>query len=358
MNICITSDQLNSGLKILFKPRGFEIKEIGQRLIYEDMEFLLYHLFLIIDPKTSVKMFHSIYPARNQDDRSKFINQMVILINKHFPNEKVAASRLRSCGGPPFRALLASLMKKAASIESSLISRRLKRTIEITPSRHLLDVNMSSLAKTLDDLETANSLYRQAKKTQDETRNHKMILWDNLLAKLDAVAEPYSDSKLEAINKHVLDQMVLVIEECNVAIDKIESIQLSETPFEKSKDSEPKRLSYYVRELRAQIASTGDGPTTVEALNNQLLDYDDGMQRLVSILEKKKRDADLEYLKNDEMMERYMELQNLIPFVDIKPISCYANCPDPQVHELTRILDKIGVLDRPGVKGYLQRCTK
>lgn len=307
----VSWELLDAGLKILFSRYNVEIRNVSQshRLEYTDMEYILYHLFKIIDSKSCRKSLHSIYPARNQDDKAKFINNMVILINRQLPQTRISAPRLIMCGGQPFRNLIGSLVRKAAEVDMICRMKRcnLAQPSDIDPdlSEERLKKEMEILDTTLAETEDTKTRLEDLKKSKQQIRYSKQIIWDELQSSVNKPDRKYDN--LKKIQRALMVVLGKTTESCVASMDKIAAIQLSEPR------AEPKRLSYYVRVLQAHVNSSDPPQSTID-------DYDEAMENLISKLNEKQQLCDERLLQNPEFSERYNRLTKLIPLIKVKPI--------------------------------------
>lgn len=310
----VSWELIDAGLKILFSRNNIETRDLDKthRLEYTDMEYILYHLFMIIDARTSRKSLSSIYPARNQDDKTRFINNMVMMINKQLPREKISASRLRMCGGQPFRVLISSLIKEACHVD---MLTRMKRTGLPQPSDIDLHISETRLVrekeildKEIAELEDMRMKLQDLRMSQRQIRCSKQVSWDELQNSINSSVEKEFDKQdLKRVQRLLMVVLGKTTEGCVSSMNKIAAIQLSEPR------DEPKRLSYYVRELQAHVNSSNSSHSTID-------DYDTAMENLIIRLEEKQRRCDERLLQDPKILERYNRLAKIIPFVRVRPI--------------------------------------
>lgn len=341
-------ETLNYSLKFLFSKYEFDVCDIGQvqRLDYENMETIFYHLFLIIDPNGCRRVFRLLFPARNQDERAKFIDNMVIFINKKLHPDKVSSSRLRMCGGAPFRRLLNSLIMKAAEAELTAVLRRMScdhpANSEVDDIWKTLDNERGDISHRLDILGRKRYQLEQIRETIVERRSHSEQLWTRLKLELDRQrSQPSPKQQLhflefdhqssKVINRMLLDRIERTNQRCGKAAQKIRDISLPSSPGERSspkgRQDNEKRLSYYVRELREKLTLSPEDPNgskLVIKIHQQLRDYDDRVRVLLTELEEKQIEEDEALLKIPEVLEKYKQLEELLPAIRLHSISHYS----------------------------------
>ena len=98
----------------------------SRRLTYEEFERIFYQLFLKIDPISTRRTFRLIYPAKNRDDQTRFVELAVAHINqKRILPTTLKATHLRVFGGENFRKTLSGLVKQAHDSEIDHIKKLL-----------------------------------------------------------------------------------------------------------------------------------------------------------------------------------------------------------------------------------------
>lgn len=300
-------DLLDAGLKIIFSRHDIEFDDIAQikRLEYKDMEYILYHLFLIIDPRSTRRIFHSIFPAKNQDDTTMFITNMVIMINKQqLPLEKTSAPRLRMCGGTPFRNLIGAIIKKAAEVDMFTRMKRFKlaRPSEVDSdleSRIIKD--KENLERVMNDLDANRYKLANLTRLLQKLQSKKQTIWSQLPdCKPDL---NFDKQSLKEKQNSLMPVLTSTTQAFRVALNKLATVDIPEPTIE------AKRLSYYVRELQTQMNSSFG-----------IVEYSDQMDRLISKLEEKQRLSEEELLKDPKFIRRYQDIASLIPLIPIKPI--------------------------------------
>lgn len=358
---------LSNAIKFLFAKYDFEFVDFGQvqRLDYETMEKIFYHLIMIIDPNECRRSLRLMFPARNQDERTKFINTMVIFINKRLHPDKISSSRLRMCGGAPFRRLLGTLITKAASAEIAMTLRRSSCDQPLS-----VDTNVSPWILVEEDrkdlIERVNLMEKKRKQLESlqdalvVIQNESDLLWNNLKNDLDCQFRNFSpkqqqlpfrefdDSSSKAISKLLLDRIECYNRRSRIAAQKIQEINLPESSNDEldlsktGKDHE-KRLSYYVRELREKLILSPegcDGPKLIDKIHQQLRDYDDKVKVLLTKLEEKQMEEDEALLKIPEVAQKYQQLEQLIPKIYIAPLSIDCQTDPPTLDEIKGVLEQ------------------
>lgn len=354
-------ETLNQALKFLFTKYEFDFNEIGQtqRLEYGHMETILYHLSMIMDPIGCRRVFRLLFPARNQDERAKFINEMVVFINKRLHPDKISSSRLRMCGGAPFRRLLGTLITKAADAE---ISATLRRSICDQPvdadNGHpwdILDEERKCLRERLYLLEDKRNRYQSLLDALQSKHLEAADLWNKLKSDLESQQMDFSPGKrislneldtssLKLINKLLIDRIEKSSINSKNATDRLLSIELPVTndDDESVNANVEKRLSYYVRELREKLTSSDDPKSlkTVDRINHQLREYDNEVMVLLTKLEERQIDEDDAFLKIPEVAERYRMFDELMPNIDIEPFEFEQPLQCPDITKVKDILEK------------------
>lgn len=362
-----TWETIDYALKTIFSRHpNCNFKGVGQtqRLEYKEMENILYNLFLIIDPTCCRQLFRVIFPARNQDDRNKFMDQASAFINKrHLCADKVSSSRLRMCGGEPFRRLLSSIIKRATDVEIAADAKRLGHDKPIYVEETIdgcfavakaSKIQLKQMISQLDDKsDLCDRLYDSLELKKQASKD----LWEDLISSNSGKRSDSGDINIKTIYKSLLSRLQASNEKSILVIDRIKSKQLPETIEESrdkltaSKPEQAKRVSYFVREVRKCLTLSpeidgkeGSKPNSESDLEKKLSDYDAGICNLISEWEKEKIKSDEEMLERPEFLERYSFYQKLIPSLDIEPLaslnSKFNKLSSPKFSELREILSE------------------
>lgn len=337
-------DVIGDALKSLFSKYDVDLSSVGQsqRLEYSDFETIFYHLFAIIDAAECRRKLWSIYPARNPEERSKFINNAALIINSNqmVPN-RISASQLRMFGGEPFRRLLTALIMKAAEVETAAISKRLaaedenyqmpEGSLEEYCSEIEQTIKLIRL-KSIDLDELVQKFYndQQAQQDLNEEIQEKWLSLMGIEEQLDLSVENIEDNK-KSIYKSLLSKLETSMrsrESAKRTIAAVPKAMLTKSSLESpvAKHDTSKRISeYFVNLKRCLLASPQYSPDTnqsriINKISQRLIDYETGVDEICLNLELEKEKADEALMKNPEMQERYKYFETVIPFVNVKPI--------------------------------------
>lgn len=291
---------LRVALKSVLAKFELDLNHVGttQRIDYTDFEKIFYHLLIIIDPNDCRRKLWSLYPARDLDGRSRFIELTTQLINdRQIGATKISSGQLRVCGGEPFRRLLCSLIKKAAQVEIQSIERKLSNVTTQTPDVSLTELEDSIVLLKSQILNKSNDL---------EHGLNELVRLENLLEMKNGI-------------KNLLDQLETSNGRVKVAVEKIKSLEIYPDFVKGSTILETsKRMSNFVNEIRECLLVKPD--TAKSKIENQLAEYDNGNERLISTLEDEIAKIDAALLEKEEMRERYNFFSNLIPAIEFAPI--------------------------------------
>lgn len=360
-------DIIGHCLKSILSKYDLDLSDVGvaQRLEYVDFEKIFYHLFLIIDPVDCRRRFWSIYPARNQEEKSKFFENTTQFINtKQLSSYRISASQLRMCGGEPFRRLLSHLIKKAAELESNSIAKKLAPESQ---SLEQPDLRLEECLDSLDELRTIlhSKLielkdkvheYNDLQETLAEKKRDLDDTWEMLTTDVlgDTGIYEYSISNMKEIHKLLVAKLEKSNAQCSAAVQKIRQIQVSiedslnESDMSISKQDTSTRMSHLFKEMREYLTmspecSAGtDASKIINRISHQLMHYDNGVDGLASLWEEELERADEALLEKPDMKERYQFFENLIPFLDLKPISIEKLSIEtevPKISDLHEILE-------------------
>lgn len=337
-------DVIGDALKSLFSKYDVDLSAVGQsqRLEYSDFETIYYHLFTIIDAAECRRKLWSTYPARNPEERSKFINNAALVINSNqmIPN-RISASQLRMFGGEPFRRIVTALIMKAAETNTASISKRLAAKNEDyqLPEGSLEEycgeieqvIKLIRLKST--DLDEAVQRFDNDQQAQIDLKEEIQERWVSLMGieeQLDLSEENIEDNK-KTIFKSLLAKLegsMRSRESAKRAIAVVPKATLMKSNLESpvAKHDTSKRISeYFVNLKRCLLASPEYSPDTnqsrvINRISQRLIDYETGVDEICLNLESEKEKADEALMKNPEVQERYKFFENVIPFVNVKPI--------------------------------------
>lgn len=203
-----TWEKIRDSLKDLFSTKKLTVLElddvqVNQRLQYHEFELIFYQFFLIIDQKETKRRFRTAYPARNQDERNKFIDLAVKYINdKQLLPKKVTAQRLKTYGGEPFRSIINAMidmclmdeeercqqvwLKNPKNQEKLMFYEKLLPMVNITPIDKIMDddydvtlrseaIKSSEILKIIDEFVPKLS-DPKANKTQLKPEDMKIVV--------------------------------------------------------------------------------------------------------------------------------------------------------------------------------------
>ena len=341
---------------LLTSKFDLDLSQIGttQRLRYEDFEPVFYHLFLLIDPTETKRKFRALHPARNQEERTKFIDTAVRFINdKQLHTQRVASSQLRMFGGAPFRSLVTSLIRTAS--ERELESLRGRVTIdsqfEVDQCGNDLGILIDSLAVICSSgsatRHTLTELVEQLIEMKKDLANRSQLVqdrWSILMHRTDGFhsSHSYSQDRVSALCQSQLSRLEAAYGETKQAMERIKSVKLPEcnTTIDllSTKDngqSTVKRLSQFIREAKGQFDPDKEllreacGANMHEKIRQQLADYDSRTLKLIESWREDQDKADEIMLRNPEILEKYNHLQQLIPIISFQPIRVNVNHDTP-----------------------------
>lgn len=373
-------ETIGHALRSLFYKYDVDLSGVGktQRLEYQDFEKIFYHLIAIFDPAECRRKFWTLYPSRNNEEKSKFINETVQFINsKQLSSTRVSASQLRMCGGEPFRRLLTDLIVKAAEFEIATI---IKKTPECLVNHTNMDCDeflntygqvgekviekLNLLRETEDKL---NLIHEQIDDMDREIDNK----WESQVGEVfaqDYFVDQNSFDRIKDIHKTLVSRLEKSYERCKAASKEIkdipkppETVNLGTPP---GKMDVSKRVSELFKEMRQRLTLSPDfTPETsksklINKITHRLIYYDNGVDTLISTLEAEREKADEELLKQPELQERCNFFKSLIPFVDCKPISFgRSKLENPKLSDIRKILDEYSnpKYDDDEIFSYLER---
>lgn len=347
-----------------------DLSQIGatQRLRYEDFEPVFYHLFLLIDPTETKRKFRGLHPARNQEERTRFIDTAVRFINdKQLHTQRVASSQLRMFGGAPFRSLLTSLIKTASERELESLRGRvsIESQLEVDQCGDDLVVLVDSLAVVCSSgsatRSTLHELKEQLVEMKKDLANRSQLVqekWSTLMHRTEGFhsSQSYSQDRVSALCQSQLSRLEAAYGETKQAMERIKSVKLPESNATagllSTKDngqSTVKRLSQFIREAKGQFDPDKEllreacGANMHEKIRQQLAEYDSKTLKLIETWREDQEKADEMLLKNPEILEKYNQLQQSIPMIALKPIEVDANhdvpLPDrPSLSDIESIL--------------------
>lgn len=347
-------DNIHCALRLLFSRfEQLDLTSIGttQRLQYEDFEMVFYHLFLIMDQTDTKRKFRDIFPARNQEERTKFIQLSVRCINdKQLSSQRVAASQLRMCGGEPFRRLMANLIKAATEKEIHSIRRiapdcmGLHSSQDIQTKGENLDFYIDKICQKQQKVkELSNNLketidrLKQLKENVNEAKRLHQEKWNFLSTKLDGVSYSYNHRHMQAICRSLFSRLEQANAKSKAATEKIKKIQLPTEGTDDIVSSGKKRLSQFIREVRDQF----DSSRIVDKIGQQLVEYDNGVDKIIETWQEEQERADENLLKNPEIFEKFRFFENIVPKIDLKPIGHVDNTKEkPLLSSIEQILNQ------------------
>lgn len=319
-----------------------------QRLEYQVFEKIFYHLAAIIDPAECRKKFWSLYPARDTEERSKFIIEAVHFINsKSLSSTRVTASHLRMCGGEPFRRLLKDLIIKAAEAEIATVTRKTPECLVNSDldCKQVGEIIAERLKLLKQSEEKLNSIHEQLDEMEIEIDNK----WESQVG--EVFVDQNSRDRMKEIHKALVSRLEKSYERCKAASKQIKELPKppktvnSGTPSPKVDGS--KRMSHLFKEMRQRLTLSPDfTPETnksklINKITQRLIYYDNGIDNLVSTLEAEREKADEELLKQPEMQERYNFFKSIVPFIDGKQISFRrSQIEDPKLSDIREILNE------------------
>lgn len=337
---------------LLSSKFDLDLSQIGttQRLRYEDFELVFYHLFILIDPTETKRKFRGLHPARNQEEKTKFIDTAVRFINdKQLHTQRVASSQLRMFGGAPFRSLVTSLIRTASERELDSLRGRvtIESQLEVDQCGNDLGVLVDSLAVICSSgsatRHTLHELMEQLIEMKKDLANRSQLVqdkWSSLMHRTDGFhsSQTYSQDRVSALCQSQLSRLEVAYGETKQAIEKIKSVKLPEcnttTGLSSTKDngqSTVKRLSQFIREAKGQFDPDKEllreacGANMHEKIRQQLADYDSRTLKLIEIWREDQEKADEMLLRNPEILEKYNHLQQSIPILPLKPLEVDVN---------------------------------
>lgn len=357
MSINTSWEYIGCALRSLLYRYDIDLSSVGQvqRLEYQDFEKIFYHLAAIIDPAECRKKFWSLYPARDTEERSKFINETVQFINsKLLSSTRVSASQLRMCGGEPFRRLLKDLIIKAAEAEITTITKKLPECFvdADTDCDKLID-NYEQVGKVvterLDLLRQSEEKLNLTHEQLDEMEREIDNKWESQVG--EVFVDQNSCDRIKEIHKTLVFRLEKSYERCKVASKQIKELPKPPenispgTPSSKIDGS--KRMSHLFKEMRQRLTLSPDfTPETnksklINKITQRLIYYDNGIDNLVSTLEAEREKADEALLKQPEMQERCNFFRGLVPFIGCKPISFgRSQTENPKLSDIREILSE------------------
>lgn len=339
-----TWDVIGHSLKLVLSKYDLDLSNIGrtQRIDYKDFEQIFYHLFIIIDPADTKRKFWSIYPSRNPEERTRFIETSLLMINdKQLSPYRASLAQLKMLGGDPFRRLLGALIEKAAECETQHILKKY-------PGDDLeFDDNFDSNIKRLDRLQKhiedrlphmRDSLSRYGPLL--ENLNNINLETDEALEMLNVKAFREINS-LDSDTKHIKEifrSLLARLEKSslrqNAITQKIHQVSIPvedsfESSFSSSKQNPSRRISEYFKEMREFLALSpecnrdGCKSKLSNKLSEQLLSYDDGVEALVTIWEDEQERSEAALYELPEMRQRFEFFERLIPKIFFSPITLH-----------------------------------
>lgn len=364
-----TWDGIAYALKSLLCDFDVDLSKIGttQRLQYEDFETIFYHLFVLIDPSETKRRFRLICAARNQEEKTKFIESSVRFINdKQLHPQRVSSSQLRMFGGEPFRRLTRSLIKAASERELERHELSIEEQVELQQCNNnlerLLDyLNEKSncISNTMLELNQSMEHLREARKSLEDSNQAIQDKWsfmaDKLAARDERIFSPTKDGVQSAtcdsisgsstnnnLNHHqrdvspivrtLLERLGASHSKTKLAIQRIQSIELPrEETLGPGESAVRKRLSQFIREVANKFNTSHellpDAHQTRlnEQVRQQLVEYDRGVERLIEIWREEENRLDEELLQMADMNDMFAKLEGLIPRIELKPIGPQKN---------------------------------
>lgn len=337
-----TWEFIGLSLKLVLSRYDLDLSNLGsaQRIDHKDFEQIFYHLFMTIDPADTKRKFWSIYPSRNPEERTRFIETSLQMINgKQMSPYRASLAQLKMLGGGPFRRLLGSLIEKAAESEIQHVLKKYPGcSIEVDSN---IDTNIKRLEKLQRDIADQLPIMKESikkYKSLQETMNIMNHETNETLEMLNIKAFRELDGcKSDAKHvKEMFKSLLIRLERTslrkNAAIQKIKQISIPvEDSFESNLPTTPnigkKRISEYFKEMREFLALSpdcdrGDNKSKMlDKISERLKNYDDGVDNLITLWEDEQERADEAMLEIPEMRERYEFFEKLIPKISFTPIS-------------------------------------
>jgi hypothetical protein len=359
-------DGIAYALRLLLCDFSIDLSRVGttQRLQYEDFEIIFYHLFVLIDPNETKRRFRLICAARNQEEKTKFIESSARFINdKQLHPQRVSTNQLRMFGGEPFRRLMRSLIKAASERELERHEPSIEEQVDLQQCNNnlerLLDhlnEKSNSISSTMLELNQSMEHLRETRKSLDDSNQaiqDKWLMMSEKLA-LDDHLSPIEDSSIQLakcessisgcsnisnsnssgrrdvspIVRALLERLGASHSRTKSAIDRIKSIELpKEETLAPGESANKKRLSQFIREVAIkfepshELLSDAQQTRLNEQVKQQLIDYDQGVERLIEIWREEENRVDKELLQMANMRELFAKLEDLIPKIDITPIA-------------------------------------
>lgn len=343
-----TWDIIGPSLKLVLSKYDLDLSNIGlaQRIDYKDFEQIFYHLFMIIEPAETKRKFWSIYPSKNPEARARFVETSLQMINvKQMSPYRASLAQLKMLGGDPFRRLLGSLIEKAAECEvQNILKKYPKCDIDIETNfesnTRKLEMLQRDIGDRLPDMkktlsrfgpmqETLNNINSETHETLEMLNVKAFRELNNLDSDIKHIKGIFNSLR-DRLEKNSLRRNVITQRINQVSIPVEDSFD-SNLPNSKQKPS--KRISEYFKEMREFLALSpqcdkGSGKSNIlNKVSERLLDYDDGVNSLVTIWEDEQERSEAALAEVPEMRQRYEFFERLIPQIFFKPISFDARVP-------------------------------
>lgn len=303
----------------------------SQRLDYAVCETIFYQLILMIDPAECRRKFWGIYPSRDADERTRFIENTAQFINgKQLVPYKVTASQLRMCGGEPFRRLLTSLINKAADVEIKANIKRLKlkeEEMQISTSweeildkqDHTRDIIRERILEFKFVKSRLEELKEKLSDMESELKDTSNSLSEEVYGEISSLNH-YDERRLKDMYKILLVRLEKSHSRCKIAAEQIKKtppLEVISTPIIGFPTRKVRRMSDYFKEMRERLTSS----PLINKISERIYHYDSRIEAIISNWENDLEKADDEFLRRPEIMEQFEFWSKLIPPLDIKPVN-------------------------------------
>lgn len=325
-------------LECLFYKHNIDLSKVGQtqRLEYEDFEKIFYHLMLITDPAECRRKFWTLYPARYPEEKSKFIRETAQFINsKQLSSSLVSTSQLRMCGGEPFRRLLTSLICEAAKVEMAAISKKQPKSLQEISCNEQVDIKQVGQrlalkeAKLKEKEEKLSQLRDQVDEVEKKIENELGLIQSREVSNPPYHLNDLNSDRLKEINSILIEQLEKTYERSKKAIEEIDKLpKPPKTASPKSPSGKvdgSKRMSRVFADLQQRLISNPNfspqtNKTSLNKITQRLLEYDTGVDEMISTLRDLRDRVDENLMRMPGMKEKYDFFSKLIPFIDVPPI--------------------------------------
>lgn len=381
-------DAIAYALRSVLCEVDIDLSRIGstQRLEYEDVERIYYHLFLLINPRETRRKFRLVCAARNQEERNKFIESAVGFINdQQLHPQRVSSAQLRMFGGEPFRRLTASLIKAACEREMERHELSIEEQVELEQCNNDLGRLLDHLSEKMKSISSAEIRLKQSmeylRELRERVKESNLAILDKkscLSVKLvHAEARsstpapnighksisgcsisgssigggitynhPNCQRDISLIVRTLLERLGDSLSRTKLAMDRIKSIELPrEESLGPGETVKPKRLSQFIREVankfntsHEELKSEARQTRLNEQVRQQLIDYDRNMERLIEAWREEENRVDEGLLQMPDVRDMFDNLEGLIPKIQLTQIGPKGSAADVNVGDIEQIL--------------------